>query len=64
MKATIDASRCEGRGYCAKFAPKVFEIDEFGYGRTLVDGELPADLEADAQSAADACPEQAVILTA
>ena len=48
MKATIDASRCEGRGYCAKFAPKVFEIDEFGYGRALVDGELPADLEADA----------------
>ncbi len=64
MKATIDASRCEGRGYCAKFAPKVFEIDEFGYGRALVDGELPTDLEADAQSAADACPEQAVILTA
>lgn len=63
MKATIDASRCEGRGYCAKFAPKVFEMDEFGYGRALIEGDIPAELEGDAQSAADACPEQAVILT-
>lgn len=63
MKAKIDASRCEARGYCAKFAPQVFELDEFGYGRSLIEGDLPPELEADARSAADACPEQAVILT-
>jgi ferredoxin len=63
VRATIDASRCEARGYCAKFAPQVFELDEFGYGRPLIDGDLPAELEADAQNAANACPEQAVILS-
>lgn len=63
MKARIDASRCEARGYCAKYAPKVFELDDDGYGRPLIDGDLPAELEADARTAADACPEQAVILS-
>ncbi|MEO6822821.1 MAG: ferredoxin [Candidatus Nanopelagicales bacterium] len=63
MKAKIDAGRCDAKGYCAKFAPKVFELDEDGYGRSLFDGVLPDGLEADAQSAADACPTQAVILT-
>lgn len=63
MKARIDASRCEARGYCAKYAPTVFELDDDGYGRALFDGELPAGLEADARTAETACPEQAVLIT-
>jgi ferredoxin len=63
VKARIDASRCNAKGYCARFAPAVFELDEFGYSRPLIEGDLPPELEADAQSAADACPSQAVILT-
>lgn len=63
MKARIDASRCEARGYCAKYAPLVFELDDDGFGRALFDGELPTELEADARTAQAACPEQAVLLT-
>ncbi len=63
MKARIDASRCEARGYCAKYAPGVFELDDDGYGRALFDGDIPAELEADARMAFDACPEQAVVLS-
>ena len=40
MKARIDASRCEARGYCAKYAPGVFELDDDGYGRALFDGDI------------------------
>lgn len=63
MKVRIDASRCEARGYCAKYAPGVFELDDDGYGRPLIEGDIPAELEADARMAADACPEQAVLIT-
>ncbi|MGH8961643.1 MAG: ferredoxin [Jatrophihabitantaceae bacterium] len=62
MKVTIDASRCEARGYCAKFAPQVFDLDDDGYGRVVVAGELSSEQLADARSAVDACPEQAVAL--
>ncbi|GAA0708418.1 ferredoxin [Dactylosporangium roseum] len=62
MKVTIDASRCEGRGYCARFAPTVFDRDEDGYGRVTVRGEVPEEAVTDARSAASACPEQAITL--
>jgi ferredoxin len=63
MKVSIDASRCEARGYCAKFAPTVFDLDDDGYGRVILTGELPEAALADARSAVDACPEQAITLS-
>lgn len=62
MKVRIDASRCEARGYCARFAPGVFETDEDGYGRVLVTGELGEAELAEARTAETACPEQAISL--
>lgn len=64
MKASIDSSRCEGRKYCARFAPSVFDVDEWGYGRVKTDGELADEQLADAQMAFSSCPEQAISLSA
>lgn len=64
MKVNIDASRCEGRKYCARFAPDVFDIDEWGYGRVTATGDLTDAQLADAQTAASSCPEQAITLHA
>ncbi|MDI2132441.1 ferredoxin [Yinghuangia seranimata] len=62
MKVTVDASRCEGRGYCARLAPLVFESDEDGYPRVLVTQDLDEEQLADARTAVSACPEQAIAL--
>lgn len=62
MKVTIDHSRCEARGYCGRFAPDVFENDEDGYGRVKITGDVPAEFEAQARTAHDACPEQAILI--
>ncbi|MBB3041529.1 ferredoxin [Nocardioides sp. LMS-CY] len=63
MKASIDSSRCEGRKYCARFAPSVFDVDEWGYGRVTATGDLTDAQLADAQTALTSCPEQAISLT-
>ncbi len=62
MKVSIDSSRCEGRKYCARFAPKVFDVDEWGYGRVTETGDLNDELLRDAQMALTSCPEQAISL--
>lgn len=62
MKVTIDASRCQGRKYCARFAPDVFDLDDDGYGRVTAAGELADRQLTDAKAAVTACPEQAITL--
>ncbi|GAA4987382.1 hypothetical protein GCM10023205_67670 [Yinghuangia aomiensis] len=62
MKVRIDAARCEGRGYCSRFAPALFETDDDGYPRILVTDDLDDEQLADARTAVSACPEQAISL--
>lgn len=59
MKVAIDAAVCDGKGYCKRFAPEVFAMDEWGYGKVLVE-EVPPEQEANAQAAVEACPLQAI----
>ncbi|MGI5489899.1 ferredoxin [Microtetraspora malaysiensis] len=59
MKVVIDAAVCDGKGYCKRFAPDVFALDEWGYGKVLVD-EVPPESVANAQAAVEACPLQAI----
>ncbi|MCC5579010.1 ferredoxin [Microtetraspora sp. AC03309] len=59
MKVVIDAAVCDGKGYCKRFAPEVFALDEWGYGKVLVD-EVPPEYEANARAALEACPLQAI----
>ncbi|WP_067177749.1 ferredoxin [Microtetraspora niveoalba] len=59
MKVVIDAAACDGKGYCKRFAPEVFALDEWGYGRVLVD-EVTPEAEANTRAAVEACPLQAI----
>ncbi|GAY16913.1 ferredoxin [Mycobacterium sp. shizuoka-1] len=61
MKAGIDDGRCRGHGVCTTLCPQVFAMTDDGYAEAILD-EVPPELEATAREAADACPENAVIL--
>ena len=62
MRVRIDAELCQGHQMCAIRAPELFGSDDEGYGTVLVDGEVPAELEAGARQALTSCPERAVIV--
>jgi ferredoxin len=57
MRISVDFSICADHGQCAIAAPGIFRLDDEGH---LVFEEHPDEaLRADAEDAADACPEQA-----
>ena len=60
MRIVFERDKCQGHGRCYALAPAVFESDDEGYAVLLVDGEVPAELEEQAQLAADNCPEYAI----
>jgi ferredoxin len=62
MKVRIDAEMCQGHQMCAIVAPDLFGADDEGYGITLIDGAIPSELEGDARTAQNSCPERAVIV--
>lgn len=55
MKIDIKLPACEGHGLCAQTAPGVYELDDEGYVRLVVD-EITPDLEAAAEAGARVCP--------
>lgn len=59
MRIGIDSTRCTGHGRCYSLAPDLFDCDDEGYGRVSVT-EVPDHLVFDAQTAINACPEQAI----
>ena len=60
MKINFDRSLCVGHNRCYSLAPELFDVDDEGYAILLVDGDVPAELEAKATLAADNCPEYAI----
>ena len=60
MRIKLDNEKCQGHGRCYSLAPDVFDADDEGYAVLRTDGEVPAGLEAQAQLAADNCPEFAI----
>ena len=46
MKVRVDEEACHGHQMCAIAAPEVFGSDDYGNAVVLIDGEIPADLEA------------------
>ena len=62
MRVRIDAELCQGHQMCAIRAPEVFGADDEGYGTVLIDGDVPAELEASARAAVTSCPERAVLV--
>jgi ferredoxin len=55
MHLEVDWIACKGHGICAELLPERITLDEWGY--PVVDPRpIPAELEAHARRAADACP--------
>lgn len=62
MKIDVDTSVCLLHGQCVIAAPTVFSFDDQGQLRWIA--EADESLRADAEAAADACPEQAITVGA
>ena len=62
MRVIVDADRCHGHQMCAIAAPEVFGSDDYGNAVVLIDGDLPAELEAKARRAEGNCPERAITI--
>lgn len=60
MKVTVDATKCQAYGRCHEHAPEVFELDEWGYAKVLIEGDLPPELEQQAAEAVKLCPANAI----
>lgn len=64
MKVKIDRTVCDGFMTCAKHAPEVFELDDWGYASLaegLVNGgEVPSGTEPGVRRAVMDCPVHAI----
>jgi ferredoxin len=64
MRVSVDADVCTGHGRCYALAADVFGADDFGHCEILVpDGEVPPELEEQARTGRDNCPELAITIT-
>ncbi|GAA2380193.1 ferredoxin [Dactylosporangium salmoneum] len=57
----IDTVACKGHGLCFFGWSQLFDLREDGIAVGLVD-EIPPDLRQDAEDAAAACPERAILI--
>jgi ferredoxin len=57
----VDADRCTGHGRCYTLAPDVFDADEAGHSIVLVE-DASGELESQAVTAVQNCPESAITL--
>jgi len=62
MRIEFDRDKCQGHNRCYMLAPDLFDVDDEGYAILRDAGTVPAELERQAQLAADNCPEFAVTL--
>jgi ferredoxin len=60
MKAVVNHDQCIGDSICADTCPEVFEMRDDGLAYVIVDGDVPADVEAKVKEAAEACPTTAI----
>jgi ferredoxin len=59
MKAAVDPEKCQGHARCWQICPQVFALDDKGFS-FVPNPDVPPELEAKAQEAADNCPERAI----
>jgi ferredoxin len=60
-RIAVDPARCTGHGRCYTLARDVFDADEVGHCVVLVD-EVSGELESQAATAEQNCPESAITL--
>lgn len=61
MKVKLNKALCDGFGTCGAHAPKVFEMDEWGYPTLTKDGAVPAGEEDNVRRAIIDCPVHAIV---
>lgn len=61
MRVQLKQSLCDGFGTCAKHAPEIFLLDEWGYASVAHDGKVPPGAEDRAKRAIIDCPVHAII---
>ncbi|MBV9321013.1 MAG: ferredoxin [Mycobacterium sp.] len=61
-RIAVDADRCFGHGRCYTLAPDVFDADEVGHCIVRVE-DVSGELEEQAVTAEQNCPEQAITLS-
>jgi ferredoxin len=61
-RVCVDPERCVGHGRCYTLAPDVFDADEVGHSKVLVD-EVSGELEEHAVIAEQNCPESAITVS-
>ena len=59
---SVDADLCTGHGRCYTLAPDVFDADDLGHCVVLVE-DVSGDLEEQAVTGEQNCPEQAITLS-
>lgn len=63
MKVFVDATKCSGYGACAETAPRLLQLDDWGYASVVGEG-VPEGAEGEdaACRAAAQCPEAAITI--
>jgi len=61
-RVIVDPDRCTGHGRCYTLAPDVYDADDVGHCRLLVE-EVSGELEARAAIGEQNCPEQAITVS-
>jgi ferredoxin len=61
-RVRVDPDLCTGHGRCYTLAPEVFDADEVGHCVVRVE-DVSGELEAQAITAEQNCPEQAITLS-
>ena len=62
MRVRVNDGACHGHQMCAIAAPEVFGSDDYGNAIVLIEGDLPAELEAKARRAEGNCPERDITI--
>ena len=61
MKASVNKERCIGCGACVASVPEVFDFDDDGLTKTIVDN-IPEEKVEETKNAADMCPGSAITI--
>lgn len=61
-RVSVDPERCTGHGRCYTLAPDVFDADEVGHSIVRVE-EVSGELEKQALTGEQNCPERAITLS-
>lgn len=62
LDVSVDRGRCCGYAVCVGLCPEVFDLDDDGLARIVIDS-IPVELEAAVRHAEASCPEAAITVT-